>query len=102
MSNDTQVKQEDRPTTQQILRHYQIECGPLSIIEKDILESSIESALATVRREVWQAAIKVAQESTKKSQAAKLNIAAAEILIRRLERAATTDKETHDGRSESI
>lgn len=48
--------------------------------------------LAAARREVWQEAIRVAQMSTKKSQAASLDIAAAEILIRRLERASANQK----------
>ena len=103
ISNDTQVKQEaPQMDWQQVVLNggppcfAQLEdeagwyCGRAQRWEGhdgDHKFVSLANLLATVRREVWQEAIRVAQVSAKKSQVAGLNIAAAEILIRRLERA---------------
>ena len=50
------TNEKDKQTTAQILRHYQIECGPVNAVQKDILESSIEKAFATLRAEERKAA----------------------------------------------
>ena len=84
MSNE--VKQEDKA------RAHEIMLSGKSRYFDPFLEDAIAAALATVRREVWQEAIRVAQMSAKKSQAASLDIAAAEILIRRLEQAYANKK----------
>lgn len=58
----------------------------------EALAVTINAALSKAKADTWAKAIKVAQESTKKSISAKLDVAAAEILIRRLEAAAQSEK----------
>lgn len=58
----------------------------------------LQLALSTVRRETWEAAIETAQGSVKKSISAGLDVAAAEILIRRLELAALESAKGKDER----
>jgi hypothetical protein len=50
-------------------------------------QTDLDTAVAAARGEVWNDAIKVAQLSVKKSIVAGISVSAAEILIRRLERA---------------
>lgn len=56
------MNEKDKQTTAQLLRHYQIECGPLNAIAKDILESSVLKALTTIRQEARAAAFRDAIE----------------------------------------
>lgn len=50
------MNKKDNAAVAQLLRHYQIECGPLNLIHKNTLESSITKALITVRQEAFKAA----------------------------------------------
>lgn len=66
--------------------YYLSKCSELRIVEK--MNDELENQLARVKGETFKAAIDIARRSAKKSQAASLDIASAEILIRRLEAAA--------------
>lgn len=80
------MQRQDKAAIHQIVSEY------LDRDNTGLLKTKFAEYVATVRAEVWRDAIRVAQLSAQKSQKASLDIAAAEILIRRLELAARTGK----------